>query len=297
MEASVLIVSKNRHEELQKTLNLLNEYLDNELHEILVFLDGCTDESERLIKVFPEVNWEISKINQGASKARNILYKKAKGTILFGFDDDAHPLQKDFITITQELFKNHQGVGLIGFNEIKGNLSEKELELELDKVKNNENYLTNDFLGCGFAIRKEAYDKTRGFPSWIDIYGEEICLSWEIMDLGFDILFAHSIYVNHRVDILSRKKRGANYFRFQKQLKNMTYFYLVYYPFPLLGIRIFRLYYKNFTKYAFKDFTFFRAFIAAFGEVISNFLKVLKFRKPVSVSNVKKFSSLSSPRY
>jgi GT2 family glycosyltransferase len=296
MEASILIVSKDRAAELQKTLNILQDYLDFERHEILVFLDGCKDGSEELIKHYPHVKWEVSRETLGASKARSILYKKAKGSILLGFDDDAHPLQKDFIRISEELFAENSNVGIIAFKEIKGIFASDEDIPEALKQK-KEDYLVKDFLGCGFAIKKEVYKKTRGFPVWIDIYGEEVCIALETLELGYDILFTHQIAVNHRTQKQKSNIAGANYFRFGKQLKNTASFYLIYYPFPLLLKKILRLYFMNFKKYALKDRKFLKEFFRAFGINLFNIKKILKYRKSVSEKTIKTFNNLSNPTY
>src|SRR5690606_31525042 len=161
-----------------------------------------------------------------------ILYKTAKGDFLFGFDDDAHPLEWDFIQKTIQVFRSNPGVGLIAFREIKGKFFDDEIPGHLLNLQKDFN--TKDFLGCGFAIKKEVYCKTRGFPKWIDIYGEEVCLALEVIDLGYNVRYTYQVSVNHRVDKEVRKLTGANHFRFRKQLTNTSYFYLVYYPFPLL---------------------------------------------------------------
>lgn len=296
MEASVLIVSKNRYAELQKTLEILQTYIDNEKHEIWVFLDGCTDNSKNLIEIFPEVKWEFSEYSLGASKARSILYPKARGKILFGFDDDSHPLQPDFIKRAGDLFLENEKVGIVAFKEIKGLYSDDD-KIPTSLKEQKENYLVKDFLGCGFAIKKEIYDKTRGFPVWIDIYGEEVCVAMETLELGYDILFTHQIIINHRTEKQKKNTGGANYFRFGKQLKNTASFYLVYYPFPLVLKKIGRLYYLNFRKYALKDSRFLKEYFKAFGKNILDIKNIITFRKPVAYGTIKKFNKLSNPLY
>jgi GT2 family glycosyltransferase len=296
MEASVLIVSRNRYIELRKTLEILQKYIDRSSHEILVFLDGCTDGSEKLREVFPNVKWEISAITVGASKARSILYKKARGKILFGFDDDSHPLQPDFIKIAIKLFSENGKIGIIAFKEIKGRFANDE-DIPLNLKEKKEDYLVKDFLGCGFAIRKDIYDKTRGFPVWIDIYGEEVCVALETLEMGYEILFTHQIIINHRTDKQKKNIDGANYFRFGKQLKNTASFYMVYYPFPLVLKKVGRLYFLNFRKYAIKDFWFFKEYFKALGINILNVKNIYSYRKPVSRETIKKFNRLSNPLY
>tara|TARA_R100000935_G_scaffold16940_4_gene33441 strand:- start:2370 stop:3257 length:888 start_codon:yes stop_codon:yes gene_type:complete len=295
MHSSILIVSKNRNEELDRTLNFLEGAIDKKIHEIRVFLDGCTDNSIALKLKYPWVSWQVSKISLGASKARNILYKSAQGTYLFGFDDDAHPLQINFIELAEDLFFKNPNLGILAFQEIKGKF-EKDI-VPKDLIRSEDDFLVNDFVGCGFCIRRKVYDEIRGFPLWIDIYGEEVCVALEVLEKGYDILYTHKISVNHRVDLEIRKLQGANYFRFGKQLKNTSFFYLVYYPFPLLLKKITRLYFLNFKKYALQDRYYFKEYLKATKINFMSISKILEFRKPISKKTLKKFNSLSNPKY
>jgi GT2 family glycosyltransferase len=278
MQASIVIVSKNRKEELDKTLQLLGKLIDFSIHEVLVFLDGCTDGSEFLKNRFKWVIWDGSEKSIGASGARNALYPKTKGKYLIGFDDDAHPLQTNFIDLTKTIFEKYPNVGILAFQEVKGVFNSDEEALSF-KESTLEEYYTNEFIGCGFAIRKDVYDATNGFPVWVDIYGEEPCVSIEVIAKGFDILYTNRIAVNHRVNMELRKKAGANYFRFGKQLKNATYYFLVYYPDPL--VNILKLYWHNFKKYALMDAEFFKIFFKIIIEVIITLPKVIRYRNPV----------------
>jgi len=294
MEASILIVSKNRKQALKKTLLLLKPMLDLSKHEALVFLDGCTDGSNSLIETIPWVKWFFVNESIGASKARHQLYKKAIGTYFIGFDDDAHPLNADFIDSVKKVFVKNHNVGIIAFEEIKGVFDSDEIAIKSGS-SNSIEYLTNEFIGCGFAIKKDVYEKTNGFPVWMNIYGEESCLSIEVLDKGYDIIYSNQIKVNHRVDIIERKKRGLNYFRFGKQLKNTTYYYLVYYPFPL--IKILKLYWHNFNKYALHDIKCFVIFFKVIFEVFVKTPQVLKYRNPVEKDSLKKKKNLSPIKY
>jgi GT2 family glycosyltransferase len=294
MEASILIVSKNRKQALEKTLLLLKPMLDFSKHEVLVFLDGCTDNSADLKKAINWVSWCFVEKSVGASPARQQLYKKATGTYFIGFDDDAHPLYSDFITRTITIFNNHENVGIIAFEEIKGLFKSDEAALK-SGCSQPEEYLTNEFIGCGFAIRKKVYEATHGFPIWMEIYGEETCLSIEVLSKGYDILFTNTIKINHRVDKEARKQSGKNYFRFEQQLKNTTGYYLIYYKRPLF--KILKLYKHNFKKYALTDFTCFKLFFKVGFGLIYNIPKMLKYRQPVDGKVIKKRNNLRPLNY
>ncbi|WP_445736624.1 glycosyltransferase family 2 protein [Mariniflexile sp.] len=293
MQASILIVSKNRKDELEKTLLILEKLVDFSIHEILVFLDGCTDNSFVLKEKFNWVKWEISKKSIGASKARNVLYPKALGKFLIGLDDDAHPINKDFILKTIKIFHKYPNVGVIAFQEIKGLLN-KEDEINFGKIADEE-YFTNEFIGCGFAIRKDVYNVTNGFPKWIDIYGEESCVAIEVLSKGYDILYSNQIKVNHRVNKEARKNIGHNYFRFGKQLKNTTYYYMVYHKFPL--VKIIRLYWHNFRKYAVNDWKYFTVYFRTALETVIGLSTILKYRRPIEKRIIKKSRSLQNLKF
>lgn len=294
MQVSILIVSRNRKTELEFTLKVLRGIIDISIHEILVFLDGCSDSSRELKLSFPEVRWFESEKSLGASPARNALYKKAKGTVLIGLDDDAHPLYADFIARTITVFKQYPNVGVIAFQEIKGIFRSDEEALESVDVEKVE-YVTNEFIGCGFAIRKDVYEATNGFPVWMDIYGEESCLALEVLAQGHDIFYTNSIKVNHRIDIEARKKTGKNYYRFGKQLKNTTFYYLVYHPSPIL--KIIKLYWHNFMKYAWMDIEYFKLFLGAIFHVLKSLSLIIKYRKPINKEVFKRVALLKSPQF
>lgn len=294
MQVSILIVSKNRKEELEFTLNVLAQMIDLSIHEVLVFLDGCTDDSFVLKYEMNWVKWYSSEKSVGASTARHQLYPKAQGEFLIGLDDDAHPLTTDFMEQTIRLFNKYSNVGIIAFQEVKG-IYASDAEALNEFESSEEEYLTNEFIGCGFAIRKKVYEATNGFPVWIDIYGEESCVAIEVMSKGHDILYSNAIKVNHRVNKEVRKNSGQNYFRFGKQLKNTTYYFLVYYPFPF-G-RILKLYWHNFLKYALSDIQCFKIYFKTLLEVILHFPRVLKYKNQVEISIINKIINLKRLKF
>jgi GT2 family glycosyltransferase len=294
MRASIVIVSKNRKQELLKTLRIIGLLIDKIQVEVLVFLDGCTDDSEALVNELKWVRWFVSEQSIGASAARQQLYPHAKAEILIGLDDDAHPLTKDFISQIEILFQENSKVGVLAFEEVKGIFDSDSAALEQSEMIKKQ-FLCAEFIGCGFAIRKSVYLATNGFPVWIDIYGEESCVSIEILAKGFDILYSNQIKVNHRVNKEERKLRKQNYFRFGKQLKNTTYYYLVYYPFPLL--RILKLYWHNFKKYALTDWECCKIYFRTIFIVLLNGSRILRYRNPVDKALIIKMRELAALKF
>lgn len=294
MKASILIVSKNRKFELEKTLSILQKLINVDEHEVLVLLDGCDDKSENLIKKFDWVCWTVLESSIGASRARNLLYKNAKGDMFIGFDDDAHPLQHDFINIIENKFDENNNVGIIAFQEIKGVFKNDE-EAMSQKSKEFVEFLCNDFVGCGFAIKKEVYQATNGFPEWMDIYGEESCVSIEVLSNNKDILYTNKVIVNHRVNKHERMKSGRNYFRFGKQLKNTAFYYIIYYKNP--SLKLLKLFWHNFTKYALEDLSYFKIYFHMIILIIYRTPKILKHRRPIDSAILERIKKLPSPTF
>lgn len=294
MKVSILIVSKNRKEDLFKTLTIIDSLIDKSQVEVLVFLDGCTDSSEEFVKELEWVRWFVSNKSIGASAARHKIYPLANGEILIGLDDDAHPLNKDFINLTKTLFQENSNVGILAFEEVKG-IFTNDIDAFEGSEKVKKEFLCSEFIGCGFAIRKSVYMSINGFPVWIDIYGEESCVSIEVLANKYDILYTNRVKINHRVNKEQRKLNKQNYFRFEKQLKNSTYYFLVYYPFPLFNIL--KLYWHNFKKYALKDLECFKIYFKTVFVVLLNSPKILRYRNPVDKTLIVKMRELAALKF
>ena len=292
MEISFLIVTRNRPGDLRLTLNRLEDLINASKHEVLVFIDGCKH-TEPLVNEFSWVNWTVSKESVSASPARAQLYIKAKGTIFIGLDDDANPLSENFINEIENEFAKDASIGVLALQEVRGIF--KNQEDAKSQIKPLEAYFTSDFVGCGFAISKTAYNSVVGFPTFIDIYGEEPCVSLQILDAGFNIKYVPHIAVNHRVDVAKRKQQGRNYFRFEKQLFNSFKYFLVYYPKPLKAIA--KLFFHNFKKYALKDLSYFKAYFRVVFNVIFKLPITLKYREPVKAETLTKMRQLKALKY
>lgn len=293
MKISFLIVTKARPQELEFTLKKIQKLIDRTIHEVRVFIDGCPL-TENLVEKYPWVNWQVSKKSIGASPARSVLYKEAKGEIFIGLDDDAHPVSLNFIEAVEEEYFKNPNLGIIAFQEVRGIFENDNSALAEANIE-RESHLTKDFVGCGFAVSRKAYFSSRGFPTWMDIYGEESCVAIEILDHDFDILYQPKNIVNHRVDVEKRKKAGRNYFRFQKQLQNTLKYSLVYYPNP--SYRILKVLHHNFKKYALQDFRFFKLYFKSIFNVLISLHTTLHFRKKVSRATIDKMKKLKGLQY
>ena len=99
MEASIVITTKNRKEELRQAL--LSCRTQSHVAEVLVLDDASTDgTSEMLREEFPEVKVERTEESAGLIVQRNKGAKLAKGDVIFSLDDDAEFSHPDVVADT-----------------------------------------------------------------------------------------------------------------------------------------------------------------------------------------------------
>jgi glycosyltransferase involved in cell wall biosynthesis len=81
------------------------------IKQIIVALDGCSDNTESLVKEFASTHKEVEMISDGERKGKafrlNQIYKKALGDFLMSFDADVLPKNKKTIEyLVQTMIKN-----------------------------------------------------------------------------------------------------------------------------------------------------------------------------------------------
>lgn len=260
--------------------------------EVLVVVDGCHVTKEMDKTEFDWVDWYYLDKTIGASRARNFLFKLAKGDYLIGLDDDANFISKNPLFYIEEIFRKNLNLGIIAFQEKRGrNLMIDSLDLEPQYLE------VNDFIGCGFCINRNIYLITQGFPIWMDIYGEESCLSLEVLDKGYKIIYTNMIVVHHRIDKEARNLRGHDLFRFGKSLVNGNKYFLVYYPIHMLPKYLFSIFYHNLLKYSCKNKTYFWVFFKSYIYLLFNLFIIIKHRKPVKTETIMLRKKLKAIQY
>ena len=88
---SIVIITCNRKEELEKTLKSLNKMKIDFPFEIIVVDQNSTDGTNQLfVEKKDYIQYHYSNINLGVAGGRNLGAKLAKYSYLIFIDDDAH---------------------------------------------------------------------------------------------------------------------------------------------------------------------------------------------------------------
>ncbi|MEX2343380.1 MAG: glycosyltransferase family 2 protein [Steroidobacteraceae bacterium] len=202
---SLIIITRNRREELNKTLVSIKQ--QDADFELVIVDNGSTDGTADMVRVAygGAVIIELAE-NEGVSGGRNRGLEAARGDLLVFLDDDATFAAPDALSRMRRRFMDGPELGILATNSYLTETGEPERAAipRRDKRIFVTDYESSYFCGVGFAVRREVFEKVGSFfvPY---IYGcEELDFSWRAVDKGYRIVWAADIVVLHRRSMLER---------------------------------------------------------------------------------------------
>ena len=252
---TINILSYNRKDEVDYTLNKLNSYSEypKDKIEIIVVDNNSIDGTVEMIKKkYPYVKVIKSKKNFGVS-SWNFGFNQGNGKYFLCLDDDSHPesnLKKNIL-----FMEKHKDIGILAAKILMIN--------GRTEYKHDENI----FIGCGVIIRSELIKKIGGYSHWIFLYSHEWEFSIRCLNSDYKIYKSKDFIVNHRI---SKTTRISDNF----QIYGVRNFLGIVYA-----------YFNGLTKYILMIITIIRHLFAT-----SNFRKNLA----LVTKGIKKFFSIKS---
>lgn len=213
VEASIIIPCKNEGNNLKNTIDSIKASKNTGTYEIIVVddnsEDNCTDFLENDIEGYGEITL-IRTINAGCSNAKNAGAKIASGNYYFFLD--AHVRVEDY---WMDKLINTMENGLIAavtpciadmYNSSAAGYGETWTEmLKLNWIAKNPDKIAEIPIACGcaFGIRKEVFNKIKGFDHFFKNWGrEDEEISLKIWLYGYKIAINPFVKIRH----LFRKK-------------------------------------------------------------------------------------------
>jgi GT2 family glycosyltransferase len=126
-----------------------------------------------------------------AAAGRNAGARAAseESTWLVMLDDDSHPMESS---------------GLAALTDVPGDVGAISAEIFLPSGARESGGLPEVFVGCGVAIRRDAFLRLGGYDATFDYYAEEYDLAARMIAAGYRITFDRSFRVLHRKTTLGR---------------------------------------------------------------------------------------------
>jgi len=226
MEISIIIVSWNTKEYLERCLASIYSSENNVEFEIIVVDNNSTDDSAAMVKTeFPDVKVVVNSENYGFAKANNIGFNESSGDYLLFLNSDCEVKEKSISKMLDNL-REHEEVGMIGpalqypdgrfqfstgrfpsfFTEVYDNLLLSKIPLlsvifrdKYDKKKYNEAREIDWLSGACLLVRREAFAEAGKFDDRFFMYMEDIDLAKKLKNSGWKIIyFPKTLIVHHQ---------------------------------------------------------------------------------------------------
>ena len=180
MQATVVITTKNRREDLLKAV--ASVLFQTARPEVLVIDDGSIDgTSEAVAREFPSVRLHRSEQSLGYIPQRNRGAEMARNPIVFSIDDDAVFSSPLVVEQTLREFENLQiGAVAIPFIDVNRSSAVMQKAPRADSI-----FAAYSFIGTAHALRREVFLRLGGYRDALVHQGEEEDYSIRMLNGGW----------------------------------------------------------------------------------------------------------------
>lgn len=237
MQLSVVIVNYNVQYFLEQcilSVKAASQYLKV---EIIVVDNNSTDGScKMLLEKFPEVDLIQNKKNTGFSKANNQGVAIAKGEYVLILNPDT-VVAEDTLELILGFAKSKQNLGVLGvklidgtgeflpeskrgiptpkvsFNKLFGISSKQTGRYYATHLKENETGVVDVLVGAFMLMKRSIYNDVNGFDEDYFMYGEDIDLSYKVLNKGYqNYYFADTTVIHYKGESTKKDIKYLKYF-------------------------------------------------------------------------------------
>jgi GT2 family glycosyltransferase len=233
MSCSIMITTRNRREELRRTLGKLRE-LRPKPDEVLVCADGCTDDTVIMVRnEFPECTLIENRESCGSVFSRDRMLRLSKTEIVVSLDDDSYPIEKDFFARVRVLLAEYPKAAVISFPEIRDDGQ----SANGTKTPITPPHLVSAYPNCAAAMRRDVYLNSPGFPHFFGHMYEEPDYALQCYGLGYEVRFEPSLRIRHHVSPMQRQPMQRHHLNARNELWSVW----MRCPFPqVIAVSVFR---------------------------------------------------------
>ncbi|WOD43973.1 glycosyltransferase family 2 protein [Hwangdonia lutea] len=292
IEFSILITTKNRLDDLKRTLSSIVHLLNQNHVECIICDDGSSDGTSNFIKSnYDNIRIIMNEKSKGLIYSRNRLLNLTKAKYAITLDDDAHLVSQNALECIKSYFSTNKKCAVMAFRIFWG----KVLPENLNHSQNNSK--VRGFVGCGHAWRLEAWNDIPNYPAWFVFYGEEDFASYQLFKKKWEVHYTPDILVHHRVDVKSRKGQKDYGIRLRRSLRSGWYLYFLFHPLKTIPKRfLYTLWIQLKTKVLKGDFRALLAIFQALGDLVINTPRLVKNANRLSRNEFTVYSQLQETK-
>jgi GT2 family glycosyltransferase len=248
VQLSIIVLNYNVRYHLELCLLSVTRAIQHLNAEIIVVDNASSDDSLQMLATrFPNLKVIANTDNLGFSKANNLGVKEASGSYVCILNPDT-VLPENCFEQLLAFAETKENLGAVGIRLVDGTgtfLPESKRNLPTPKValakllQNSKTYYASDFreeetgkiqvlVGAFMLLKREIYTRHGGFDEDYFMYGEDIDLSYRLLQSGYDNYYCghvaaihfkgestlkDKIYATHfyeAMDIFYKKHFGAN---------------------------------------------------------------------------------------
>ena len=222
---SIVFLNYNRLKETRYTLAKISHLIEhrNDI-EVIAIDNGSQDGTGAFLQTFSWVRVISLPTNTGIA-GYNEGFKQTKGEYILVLDDDSHPV--DSITLDRiiQCLDTRSDIGVVACRI--ESLAGKQI-FSWHLPKNDAPGPSMAFVGCGFAIRRDLFEKIGWYPAEFFLYQNEIEVAIRVMRQKYKIHYDPNCRVVHRESSTGRTKWRQVYY----PTRNTIWVIRRYFPFP-----------------------------------------------------------------
>jgi len=230
---SIVYLNFNRLEETQKTTKQLASIAaDLDYIEILAVDNDSKDGTKEYLRT--QSSWlnTISLDKNHGIAGYNRAFEASRGEIILVLDDDSSPFNNELFPKLIKIFSGNPNIGVIACHIIDAQ-GENQYSWQLPKSKKPGP--SPAFIGCGFAIRRNLFEKIDWYPESFFIYENETKVAFEVRKAGYEIFYDPSCLIQHRANLEQRESWRRIFY----PTRNNLWLIRQYYPTPAASYLIF----------------------------------------------------------
>lgn len=211
---SIMITTRDRHEDLRRTLSNLR-LMTLPASEILVCADGCSDNTEAMITdEYPEVTLLINEKSLGSIPSRDRMLRLAQGDWVLSLDDDSYPLDMDFFLHAIHLIQAHPRVSAFTFPEQR----DGGCYASPTKTPDSEGHFVSAYPNCACLMKRDDYLLVGGYPTFFIHNYEEPDYALQLYEHGKAVWFEPSLIVRHHLSSKNRNNFKTHHLNARNEL-------------------------------------------------------------------------------
>lgn len=246
---SVIIVTYNDAERLERCLKSIQSCKDEIDHEVIVVDNGSTDRTPALLQSFPSLRVTRVAFNLGIATARNIGIDHSRGNYLLFLDSDTE-VRPDCFANAVKALASDPGCWIGGCRTFRSDGSleysarsfytpaallfrrtalgkwfpnaaclRNHLNHDKDHIRN---FVTDWVAGAALIVKREAIEELGYFDEWFAQYLDDYDLCYRTWKRGRTVLYIANSQVIHHMSLRSQKALLPAL----KHLRSGLYFYL-----------------------------------------------------------------------